>query len=380
MEEAWPVRHDEDLSASDVLENSFWENGNAVFAKKTKVSFRSPDLGDVVCFQTSGSTGTAKWVVLEKQALLASAQAVNHWLEVDEDSRWGLALPMSHVGGFGVVARAWVAGCQLAEFAGSWDSLGFHKWVEENEVSHVSLVPTQVHDLITAGLSAPKCLRAVVVGGGRLDVELGRSARRLDWPILASYGMTESGSQIATQALSSLADDFADGPLQILPIWKARTSSESLLEISGEGLFKGYLRETPGAWALDEQVCNWYQTRDRARIENGAIVPLGRVDLLVKVLGELVDIGRLEQRLGENFAIVPIADRRREHALIGVFTGRNAAARFQTYQNRASGLEKLTGFLELNELPVNGMGKLLREHLRQKVENKFSGWDDNLKP
>ncbi|MFN5580129.1 MAG: AMP-binding protein, partial [Akkermansiaceae bacterium] len=230
------------MDRTSFLSQSFWEDPKNCVVGGSLGGV--PDLGTnggAVIFKTSGSTGSPKWVVHEKRAILASAKAVNECLGVDQESKWGLALPVDHVGGFAILARVFQAGCRLAEMDEKWDAVKFHQWMEEERVTHVSLVPTQVHDLVAAKLRAPRSLRAVVVGGGRLLESLGQAARDLGWPVLASYGMTEAGSQIATQSMADLNIPFRDGNLNILPIWKVQCDTDDRLILSGEALFVGYL-------------------------------------------------------------------------------------------------------------------------------------------
>lgn len=200
------------MDAPVLITDRFWNDDEPVFMGGFDGEL--PDI-DALCgqvlFKTSGSTGAPKWVALSRHALQVSAQAVNAHLEVAGDACWGLALPLHHVGGFGVMARANQAGCGLAAFTQRWQAADFANWLEQQGVTHSALVPTQVHDLVAAGLSAPNSLRAVVVGGGQLAPSLGQAARDLGWPVLASYGMTEAGSQIATQGLECLANSYQIG-------------------------------------------------------------------------------------------------------------------------------------------------------------------------
>ena len=124
------------------------------------------ELDSLVFFQTSGSTGQPRWIGLSREALLLSAAVVNRHLRVDQDSCWGLSLPLNHVGGFGVVARAFEAGCELASYREKWNPARFTEWVRKERVSHVSLVPTQVHDLVRGQWHAPSTLMVAVIGGG----------------------------------------------------------------------------------------------------------------------------------------------------------------------------------------------------------------------
>ena len=363
-----------------LLSAGFWEEGAAFVAGELEGIL--PELPEgAILFRTSGTTGQGRWLVLERRALLLSAGAVNDWLRVDKKSVWGLCLPLNHVGGFGVVARVHVAGCGFAELSGKWDAVRFLEWLEREGVTHVSLVPTQLHDLVNAGFQAPHGLRAVVVGGGRLRAELGQAARDAGWPVLASYGMTEAGSQIATQELELLGLPYVDSPLKLLPIWEARMDGEGLLEIRGEALFSGCLSRCGGDWIFEQRDSDWFKTNDRVRLDRGCIVPEGRADSLVKIMGELVDIEAVERRFAEmsrgridaqNFAVVALPDARREHILVAVFEGEipQADEIFQDYQAVASGVERFEKFVHLDSFPRTSLGKLKRAELFNSVARK----------
>jgi len=220
-----------------------------------------PDLAELrahVLFETSGSSGKPKWIALGKDALRFSADAVNAHLEVTANSCWGLALPLYHVGGFGVAARAFAAGCRFEHFAPRWQPETFTRWLADFHVTHTSLVPTQVHDLVAGQHHAPTCLRAIVVGGGRLDATTGRAARTLGWPVLASYGMTEAASQIATQSLAALDAPYEPTPIPVLPIWQTKLGDDDQLLIAGPALFSGSLFSDGKAWTYLARTSPWH--------------------------------------------------------------------------------------------------------------------------
>ena len=335
-----------------------------------------PELEGHVLFQTSGSSGVPKWIALSKEALLISAACVNRHLEVTEDSCWGLPLPLHHVGGFGVMARVFEAACGHAVFSGRWDAAAFHGFAGENSVTHTSLVPTQVHDLVAGKLRAPESLRAIVVGGGRLEVPLGQAARDLGWPVLASYGMTEACSQIATQPLELLEVTYKNASIPLLDIWDARVDDGGLLEISGPSLFSGTLRHDGAYWAYTARDGAWHRTSDRVLLEHRMITPLGRADTLVKVLGELVDPEAIERELVAlsggglvvgTFAIAAVADDRAGHRLVpiaGASVDRDAFhAALAAYGKQAPGYRRLQPPVFVQVLPLSSLGKLLRGDL-----------------
>ena len=172
----------------------------------------APDLADHFWIATSGSSGRPKLVALSREALLASAEAVNRHLESGPSDVWVNVLPLFHVGGLSILARAERSGARVAGNLDTsalppWDPREFLDLLEREKATLTSLVPTQVHDLAARELRPPASLRAVLVGGARLTRDLYQAARGLGWPLLPTYGSTELASQAATAELSSLESD-----------------------------------------------------------------------------------------------------------------------------------------------------------------------------
>lgn len=361
------------MDTSLLTTSSFWSDATPFAAGDI------PDLPELVghvLFETSGSSGNPKWVALSKQVLLVSAAAVNQHLLVTRESCWGLALPLNHVGGFGIVARAYEAGCRLAQYAGRWQPIVFRDWLANTEVTHTSLVPTQVHDLVKANLTAPLTLLAIVVGGGHLDTATGRAARDLGWPVLASYGMSEAASQIATQGLDLLAAPYKPAPISLLPIWQAELTPDGLLAISGPALFSGYVRDGE----FTPRISAWHLTSDRVALENRKLTPISRADTLVKVLGELVDPESIERELislsrGQlapgTFAVIAVPDPRAGNMLVPVFESSVDAGTMESilaiYERQAAGFRKLGHRVMIGSFPRSSLGKIRRTELTAMV-------------
>jgi len=246
-----------------------------------------------VWLATSGATGRQKPVALSKRALLVSADAVNRHLASDAGDVWMNVLPMFHVGGLGIHARAHLTGARVIEMP-EWNALDFATGLGTEHVTLASLVPAQVFDLVQAALPAPPSIRAVVVGGGALSGDLWRRARALGWPLLPSYGATECASQIATAPLGAAGDD--PPPLELLPHVEARTGTGGHLEVRSEALFTGYATEQG---LEDPKVDGWWRTEDLGMVEGDTLVVRGRADETFKVGGELVNLTALEQTLDE---------------------------------------------------------------------------------
>jgi O-succinylbenzoic acid--CoA ligase len=281
---------------------------------------REPRLRGHILFATSGSSGRSKVVCLEKSGFLTAARWVNQHLKCDSRDCWLLALPQFHVGGFGLTVRAWAAGGRLHVLPGRWNARRFQEEARDYEATVTSLVPAQLHDLVRAGLRSPRSLRHAVIGGGRLEPGLRERGVELGWPIVESYGMTETCAQLATQRSSA----EPAGWLKVISGWEVRVNAGTIW-VRGEPLLSGYLeRAADGRWnlraACDE--AGWFETGDLGEIDPiGRLRVQGRAGRVVKVLGELVDLDRLDLLLSENCperdsVIEPVEDPRAGWRLI----------------------------------------------------------------
>ena len=271
-----------------LLTPAYWESSETDLRLNPKIrqDFDLPPTSGDVIFATSGSTVGPKLVCLSRAALLASAKAVNEHLQVTANDRWLCALPTFHVGGFGIWARGYLSKSTVLTAPVKWNPVKFSGLCAAEKITLTSLVPTQVFDLVQAKLRCPRTIRAVIVGGGALDDELGNQAREMGWPVLQSYGMTEAGSQIATQPLEALVSPFGNSPIDVLPCWEIRANLDDRFEISGPALFRGYAGEA--------EQSNWFLTDDFGSVEGRKVTVLGRDSRTIKILGELVNLDRLE--------------------------------------------------------------------------------------
>lgn len=328
-----------------------------------------------VVLPTSGTSGAAKFVVLTKAALLSSATAVNRHLGICSEDRWLAGLADFHVGGLGIHARAYLSGSEVVTIP--WDSWGGHgrefvRALSLHKITHTSITPTHLHDLVQTGVMAPSYLRVLLLGGGRIDGPLTTKARALGWPVRASYGMTEAASQIAT----SLTDEITNLP--ILSHWDTRITTDGRLALRGPALFTGYAEKIDDMWnfraAKDPD--GWFVTGDRCAIERGTLCFLDRADALVKISGELVSLSALEElasamanKYGAQATVVAIPDERREHALIACIDATNIDPRnfLESLNRKLSGIEQIREVCVVEKLPRTALGKVDRAVLVELV-------------
>jgi len=364
---------------------AFWESGDCRVLAPPHLKQEGIELGrklageEAVVFATSGSCGFPKWVLFRRAALLSSAEAVNRHFEVTSDDRLMVALPLYHVGGFGMAARGYAAGCALRRFPGSWDAPRFAEQLEKHECTLTSLVPTQVHDLVACELKAPSSLRALVVGGSGMNEREGQAARDLGWPLLQSYGMTEAASQVATDLPRNLSRNFRVAPLSILSGWECRVGENGCLQLRGKALFECYLRWENGQMRRngEKDEDGWFASSDLVELRGTELTMQGRADRRVKILGELVDVQALEAELrgllekGEAH-VLPVPDGRRGWRLLPVVEeGSGEAGNFIRMLNqRMPGFARLEPVRVVERLPRTDMGKIDVAALRKEIEDR----------
>lgn len=340
--------------------------------------------------QSSGSTqnsyDSSKWIALSKEAFLVSAHGVNMHLESNHQDVWGLALPLFHVGGLSIYARSFLSGAKAVTFAQDWQASSFHQWVTENKITLLSLVPTQLFDLVRAGLRAPSSVRAVVIGGAKLESKLAQQAWVLGWPILASFGMTEVASQVATAPLKSVFSD----ELLVLGPHDVKTEADGRLQIKSEALMTGYAQIRKGEYiwtpvALEKgyfKTADQVQIKTKTNLKNGAIetflVIRGRVDDFVKINGEGVDLTSLRSRFFDwlvknqihlalnQYAVVDCPDARQGTKLLLAMkteTTVNGEWLVQKWNEQCFPIERLELRI-VGELPLSELGKVQMQKLR----------------
>jgi O-succinylbenzoic acid--CoA ligase len=371
------------MEAAGLILPDFWESDTPVMltgaGEPPLAAPPIPEVSGPIFFSTSGSTGVPKWIGHTRASLLASATAVNAHLHVDSGSCWGLALPIHHVGGFGVMARSYLARCKAAIYPHRWDAALFSNWLSRENITHLSLVPTQVHDLVAAACRAPSSLRAVVVGGGVLPLATGRAARDLGWPVLASYGMTETASQIATRRIELLDLPYDTAPIDLIDPWAVESGIDGRLQVRGPSLFSGILSCDDGEWIYAPRRSDTFVTSDLALVNGRELTILGRADSIVKILGELVDPISVEAEILSlsgaapgTLAVVAQDDPRAGKALVLLHEPSLApaamAAVIAEYHATCPGFRRISRVIEIQEIPRSPLGKIRRagllNHLR----------------
>jgi O-succinylbenzoate-coA ligase len=236
---------------------------------------------------TSGSTGLPKAVVHNVSAHLANAEGVCALMNFDKEQSWLLSLPLYHVSGQGIVWRWLYAGATLVlpkeDF---YQSIG--------EVSHVSLVPTQLQRWFDYLAEHPQPIhtRAVLLGGTQIPVKLTQALNELGIRSYAGYGMTE----MASTAFAKQSDGKIGVGQPLLGREFKLVNEEVWLK--GAGLAMGYWRD-----GRIEPLANhegWFQTKDKGQWLGNELVIQGRLDNMFISGGENIQPEEIEKVIAQS--------------------------------------------------------------------------------
>lgn len=258
---------------------------------------------------TSGSTGTPRPVELTYANHLASARASAANLGVDPGDRWLCPLPLHHVGGLAVLLRSGIHGTAAIVHA-HFEADAVSASLESGEATLVSLVPTQLRRLVAAGLERAPALRAVLLGGGPVARDLLAWAAQRGLPVLQTYGMTETASQIASlsaaEALASKRRGSAGRALDGVELRIAPADGEVLVRgpmVSGAALAGDGWLHTGDRGALDADGYLWIEGRlDDVILTGGENVAAAEVEAALEAhpaVAEAAVVGRPDAEWGE---------------------------------------------------------------------------------
>ena len=229
---------------------------------------------------TSGSSGVSKGVLHTLGNHWYSARGSQKVIPVDSDVRWLAALPFFHVSGLSILFRCFQnGGCVVITgkdgIAGALSRFG---------VTHISLVPTQLHRLLESGESESLArLRCVLVGGANAPANVLETALAQNVAVVTTYGLTEMASQVATAG-------------QVLPFGEVRLSTDGEILVRGATRFAGYVAEEGLDRPFDDD--GWFATGDLGRLDaNGHLTVLGRKDGVFISGGENVIPEEIEQAI-----------------------------------------------------------------------------------
>ena len=317
---------------------------------------------------TSGSSGRPKPVILTWGNLDASAAASARHLEHTSDDRWYCGLPLSHIAGVSILTRS-ARERSMVALETEFDPHRAAQLLRDGSVTLGSVVPSMLRRILDTDPGPYRGVRALLVGGGAVNTSLLMEAAEAGLPVLPTYGMTETASQIATRPL---ADGLHPG-LGAVPLSGAeiRIAQDGRVELRGPMVSPGYLGEP------QRSADTWFTTSDLGTIDRGTLLVTGRADDVLITGGENVHPTEVENVIRALPGVVDVAVVGLSHpiwgqqvvAVVEGEVGRGALERHARYH--LAGFKVPKRWLTVDSLPRLSIGKLDRRAVLAYAESQL---------
>lgn len=353
---------------------------------------------DYLIQYTSGTTSKPKGAILYQRGVLNTAKAYGTLLHMEEEDCTCVPLPLFHCFGNILTLLGGLISGSTTMYLGYFSPKRMLSLMEQEKCTCMMGVPTMYFSMLETpefhkyGLSH---LTKAGIGGALCPKEL---CKRISdgfgiSGLIIGYGLSEAASLCTLsdisdpeeirlgsvgRALPGLEVSLADGNGK-----ESREVTEGEFLIRGYGVMKGYYRDPDHTRnALDSN--GWLHSGDLGRRNaDGTFQVIGRVkDIIIKG-GENISPGDIEEKL---LTMEGVA----QCQCVGVEDskyGEVVCACIISKDRRQIGLEEVRGFLKsriacykipdhvlmMEEFPVNGAGKVLKNKLTEQANQVFSG-------
>lgn len=264
---------------------------------------------------TSGSTGSPKLVRLSHQNLLANAESISQYLNIDSDARAITSLPLNYSYGLSVINSHLYAGASLVLTSRSMMDAKFWRLIKDLSVTSLAGVPYNYEILLKLRLANMKIpsVRQMTQAGGRLArdkiQQVYTICRGMNIDFYSMYGQTEATARIAylptedtVRKLGSIGIAIPGGRL-----WLEDELGKVILDpgVIGELIYEGsnvslgYAESLDGL-ALGDMNQGVLRTGDLGHFdEDGYFFIEGRKHRFLKIFGIRISLDAVEKMVAE---------------------------------------------------------------------------------
>ncbi|HVD99161.1 MAG TPA: AMP-binding protein [Cytophagaceae bacterium] len=233
---------------------------------------------------TSGSTGEPKPIELTRAQMETSAQSTCTALQLGQGNTALVCLNTSYIAGIMMLVRGMVADMDL------WLTAPVSSPLQEIDpsvpIDFAAFVPLQLQTMLQENdpdvIRRLQNMKAIIVGGAPVSIELAEKINSLSSPVYLTYGMTETVSHIALRRLNGKekTEDY-----HILPGVSIDVDERNCLKIR--------------AAVTNNQ---WIQTNDIVTLTSpSSFLWLGRADYTINSGGVKIQPEKIEQILSKQF-------------------------------------------------------------------------------
>lgn len=327
---------------------------------------------------TSGTTGAPKGVqqTFTNHWWSAMGSALNLGLS-DKDS-WLCPVPLFHISGFSIMMRSLIYGIPVYLFA-TFDEEEINRYLISGEGTIISVVSVMLKRLLE-NLGTRRYhsnFRCMLLGGGPIDEMTLANCQKNDIPVIQSYGMTETASQVVALNFKMAKQKLGSSGLPLFPV-ELKIADENEQQVKpyehGEILLKapnitrGYLHQA------ERKVEDWFHTGDIGYLdEEGYLFVVSRLADIIISGGENIYPAEVEQVLLAysgicDAAVVGVQDKVWDqipvaYLVLEVGANLDTEALREFCETKLARYKIPKKFIVIRELPRNAAGKIMRHQL-----------------
>lgn len=344
----------------------------------------NPDLA--LCLTTSGSTGSPKFVRLSAKNVLANAESIAEYLEIDENERPVTTLPSYYSYGVSVINSHLIKGATILLTEGTVAQREFWNFMKEYKATSIAGVPYTYEMLKTLRffrMDLPY-LKTMTQAGGKLNKNIAKEyiefAQSKGKRFFVMYGQTEATARMSYLPLEHALDKYASigvaipgGKFSLIDVNGnviEETDVDGELVYEGPNVSLGYA-ECRADLAKGDENHGVLHTGDVARRDaDGYYYITGRLKRFVKVWGNRCNLDATEQIVKSNVttscACVGVDDK------ITIFvTEQGLEEQIVKLLVEKTGLNnKAFEVRVIDAIPVKSSGKIDYPAMQQMIENK----------
>jgi acyl-CoA synthetase (AMP-forming)/AMP-acid ligase II/RNase P protein component len=274
---------------------------------------------------SSGTEGRPKAILLSHRNLADVVLRLNSIMEITEEVREYIGVPVTYSFGLGR-ARAVAAAGGAFFLPERFDPLQIRDMLVANEINAISAVPSLwrmiLADPEVIGAEGTK-VRWIEIGSQYMAAADKLAMRHLfpNARIVQHYGLTEA-SRTSFLNITDAPEAALESVGTVVGGTELRITQEGAIAIRGDHVALGQIIEGGMIKPLAD-VDGWLVTQDQGEIREGRLYYLGRLDDQINLAGIKIGAEAIEAEIrallpavGEHFAIAPLADSARGEAVL----------------------------------------------------------------
>ncbi|MFT8869705.1 o-succinylbenzoate--CoA ligase [Liquorilactobacillus nagelii] len=237
---------------------------------------------------TSGTTGQPHGVKQTFQNHFYSAVGSAFNLGLDTNELWLCALPIFHISGLSIMMRSLIYGMGIL-LVQHFSAVEVTQQLQDYPVTLMSVVPQMLQRLLKVypAKGYQQHFRGFLLGGGPIDAATLKTCQQKNLPVVQSYGMTETCSQVVALNFTEAERHLGSVGKPLFPI-QVRLAAKPIgeIQLKGPNLAAGYLDDSHG-FSQKMTADGWFKTGDIGRFDQtGFLYICGRKDEMLISGGE----------------------------------------------------------------------------------------------